>query len=753
MQQYEPFDGVIARTQADSQPSWPVPPHPGDDAPNVVVILLDDTGFSHFGCYGSDLATPNIDALAAGGLRYSNFHVTPLCSPTRAALLTGRNHHAVGMRAISNFDSGYPHMRGHITSHATTMAEVLRDTGYATFAVGKWHLCPMEDASAAGPYDQWPCQRGFDRFYGFLEGETDQFSPDLVYDNHRVEPPSTPEEGYHLSEDLVDRAIGFIHDSVSIRPDRPFFTYLAFGAMHAPHQAPAEYLEKYRGRFDDGWDAARHRWFAKQIELGLLPPDTELAPRNPGVEPWDSLPVNQRLLAARLQEAFAAFLEHTDAQIGRLVADLERIGQLDNTLLMVLSDNGASQEGGPFGILHEMKYFNMLVETPDEAVERLDDIGGPHSHANYPWGWAQAGNTPFKWYKQNTHEGGVHVPLIVHWPDRIADGGSLRDQFHHVNDIAPTVYDLLGISAPDIYRGLEQLPISGQSMRYTFDDPGAPTTKRAQYYEMFGHRAIVADGWKAVTRHQAGTPFDDDNWELYHYEVDRSECHDLAASMPGKLDELITLWWGEAEDQGVLPLDDRSLELFFTRYRDRSVHPTDRRYTYYPPMAPLPAQAAPSMGGRGFDLAATIDRPAGAGGVLFATGTENSGISVFIQSDRLVFDYNSFNDHHLLESSVEVPEGPSVVGIRFRRAGAGAVATAFVDGAPCGQLAVPFAMHIISSVGPSIGYDHGSPVSERYRGHFPFEGTLEKVDIVVAQKGDDSSEELESQQRAAMSQQ
>ena len=753
MQQYEPFDGVIARTQAESQPSWPVPPHPGEEAPNVVVILLDDTGFSHFGCYGSSLTTPNIDALATGGLRYSNFHVTPLCSPTRAALLTGRNHHAVGMRAISNFDSGYPHMRGHISNHATTMAEVLRDEGYATFAVGKWHLCAMENASAAGPYDQWPCQRGFDRFYGFLEGETDQFSPELVYDNHSIEPPKSPEEGYHLSEDLVDHAIEFIHDSVSIRPDRPFFTYLAFGAQHAPHQAPDEYMQKYRGAFDDGWDVAREQWFARQIEMGLLPPDTELAPRNPGVEPWDSLPENQRRLAARLQEAFAAFLEHTDAQIGRLVDDLEQLGQLDNTLILLLSDNGASQEGGPFGVMHEMKYFNMIVETPDEAVERLDDIGGPHSHSNYPWGWAQAGNTPFKWYKQNTHEGGVHVPLIVHWPAQITDGGTVRDQFHHVNDIVPTVYDLLGITAPDVYRGYEQMPISGQSMRYTLDDAAAPTTKLVQYYEMFGHRAIVSDGWKAVTRHTQGVPFDEDTWELYHYDIDRSECNDLAEAMPEKLAELIALWWIEAEDQGVLPLDDRSIELFFTRYRDRSVHPTDRRYTYYPPMAPLPAQVAPGMGGRGFDMTATIDRAAGEGGVIYATGTENSGISFFVQGDRLVFDYNCFNDHHVLESHIEVPVGPSVVSVQFRRQGGGGAATILIDGVPCGEMTMPVAMNIISSVGPSVGYDHGSPVSELYSGHFPFEGTLHKVEIAVVHKGYVPPEVAESEQRAAMARQ
>ena len=433
------------------------------------------------------------------------------------------------MRSLSNFDSGYPHMRGHITNHAATVAEVLRDEGYATFAVGKWHLCAMDNASAAGPYDQWPCQRGFDRFYGFLEGETDQFHPELVYDNHSVEPPATPEDGYHLSEDLVDHAIGFIHDTTSIRPDRPFFTYLAFGAMHAPHQAPAAYLEKYRGRFDEGWDVARDRWFARQQELGLLPPGTELAPRNPGVEPWDSLPENHRRLAARLQEAFAAFLEHTDDQIGRFVAALEELGRLDNTLILLLSDNGASQEGGPFGVLHEMKYFNFLAETPDEAVERIDDIGGPHSHANYPWGWAQAGNTPFKWYKQNTHEGGVHVPLIVHWPGRITDGGALRHQFHHVSDLVPTIYETLGVEAPSTYRGLEQIPVSGISLHYSFDDPDEPSRKHVQYFEMMGHRGIYADGWKAVTRHQPGVPFEDDDWELYH--LDRGP---LRVPQPGR---------------------------------------------------------------------------------------------------------------------------------------------------------------------------------------------------------------------------
>ncbi len=350
MTTYGDWNGTIGRTVDDSIPDWPEPRHPGDDAPNVVVVLFDALGFSQLGCYGSSIDTPNIDALAADGLRYTNFHVTPLCSPTRAALLTGRNNHAVGMRGVSNMNSGFPNLTGQISDHAATMAEVLHDEGYSTFAVGKWHLAPMERCSAAGPYDQWPLQRGFDRFYGFLDGETDQFSPSLTYDNHHIDPPRGPDEGYHVSEDIIDKAIQFMHDSVSVRPDRPFFLYAAFGATHAPHQAPQSYLDKYRGEFDQGWDDVRAEWFARQQELGLHIEGTQLAPRNPGVEAWDDMPEVHQRLAARLQEAFAAFLDHTDAQVGRLIDSLRNLGQLDNTIVMVLADNGASQEGGPFGV-------------------------------------------------------------------------------------------------------------------------------------------------------------------------------------------------------------------------------------------------------------------------------------------------------------------------------------------------------------------------------------------------------------------
>lgn len=725
---FEDFDGVLADTHVDSTPSFPKRTSP-DGAPNVVMIVLDDTGYAQLGCYGSSIETPNIDRLAAGGLRYTNFHVTPLCSPTRAALLTGRNHHTVGMRSVANFSTGFPQMRGKIPPQAATTAEVLRDEGYATFAVGKWHLCPALDCSAAGPMDNWPCQRGFDRFYGFLEGETDQFHPDLFYDNHRVDPPASPEQGYHLSEDLVDRASGFIHDTVSVRPDRPFFLYLAFGATHAPHQAPPEYLAKYRGKFDAGWDVSRDEWFARQQEAGLVPPGTDLAPRNPGVEPWDSLPENQQRLAARMQEAFAAFLDHTDAQIGRLLADLDALGLTQDTIVVLVSDNGASQEGGPYGVMHEMKFFNFMLETPDEAIHRIDDIGGPNSHANYPWGWAQAGNTPFRWYKQNTHEGGVHVPFIVSWPGHIADPGGLRRQFHHAVDVAPTLYEAIGVTPPSTYRGFEQIPIAGTSMLYTLDSPDAPTTKQAQYFEMNGHRGIWNGDWKAVTRHTQNVAYDDDVWELYKVSEDFSECHDLAAAEPEKLKEMVDLWWAQAREHGVLPLDDRTIELFMTRYDDNSPHPTSKRYVYKPPMSPLPAQAGATLAGSRFAMTARITRAAGQNGVLLATGTANAGLSWFVEDERLVVDYNAFGDHTVCISDVEVPTGDAEVGLRFTRDGGEGDFELLIGENVAGTCHVPLAMRIMSSIGHSVGFDHGSPVSPRYSTPNAFEGTIHEIEI------------------------
>ena len=730
------FKGTIGKTLDESEPWFESPNHPGEETPNVVVVLLDDTGFAQLGCYGSSIDTKNIDALATHGLQFTNFHVTPLCSPTRAALLTGRSQHAVGMRSVSNFRTGFPHMLGHITNEAATMAEIFQAEGYATFCAGKWHLAPMENCSAAGPFDQWPLGRGFDRFYGFLEGETDQFHPDLVRDNHSVEPPAKPEDGYHLSEDIVNNLLEMIADSKGIRPDRPFFAYLPFGATHAPHQAPPDYLAKYRGVFDEGWDVVRERWHNRQLELGVIPSGTQLAPRNPGVEKWDELPENQKRLAARLQEAFAAFLDHTDDQIGRLVNGLRDSGELDNTIFILLSDNGASQEGGPFGVMHEMKFFNGILETPDQAIENIDDIGGPHSHTNYPWGWAQAGNTPFKWYKQNTHEGGVHVPMIIHWPKGIEEKnqGSLRNQFANVSDIAPTLFEILNMQAPETYKGIPQIPITGHSFAHLLADPNGISHNTVQYFENMGSRALIAGEWKAVCRHQQGADYDTERWELYKLTDDWSECNDLAESEPKKLAELQNLWWEEAEKHGVLPLDDRGFELFGARFRDLSPHPTSRKYVYRPPMSPIPGQASAAIGGRSFDLTATVTREKNEEGVLFSTGTENSGISIFIQKERLVVDYNAFDSHSVVTSTVEVPTGNSTLLAQFRRLKEGGEIKIYINGEPSGSVEVPLFMRMISSVGSSIGYDHGSAVSPQYESPFPFSGELHQIEIQLAAK-------------------
>ena len=751
------FQGTIGRTLAESEPHFAEPPHPGADAPNVVIVLLDDTGFAQFGCYGSDIDTPNVDALAADGLQFTNFHVTPLCSPTRASLLTGRSQHAVGMRSVSNHRTGFPHQLGHVSNQAGTIAEVLKDEGYATFCAGKWHLAPTADISAAGPFDQWPLARGFDRYYGFLEGETDQFRPELVVDNHHIDPPAGPEDGYHLSEDLVDQLLLMINNSKGVRPDRPFFAYLPFGATHAPHQAPQSYLEKYRGRYDEGWDVVRQRWYERQLELGVIPPGTELAPRNDGVEPWDSLPENQKLLACRLQETFAAFLDHTDDQVGRLVDGLEAMDQLDNTILIVLADNGASQEGGPFGVMHEMMFFNGILQSPDDAVDRIDDIGGPDSHTNYPWGWAQCGNSPFKWYKQNTHEGGVHVPMVMHWPQGIDENqrGTLRDQFVNVADIVPTIYDLLGVTPPDTLKGHQQLPVTGHSFESTLSDAGAPATNTLQYFEMFGSRALVAeqDGvwWKAVTRHLQGTDYDDERWELYNLSVDPSECRDLAADLPDKLDHLIELWWTEAERHGVLPLDDWLMELFRQRLSDQSPHPTHRRYVYRPPMTAIPSSATPAPTGRHWDLNARVTRQSGQDGVIWATGNGNSGLSVFVQDDRLVVDYNAFGAHTIVESTIEVPSGDSTLAVSINRNSrtTGTIDVSINDQG-CGQGDVPFMMRMISSIGSSIGADHGGQVSDRYSNSYDFTGQLHEV---VIEMGSRSSDQTAAEARTEMSRQ
>ncbi|HWD67105.1 MAG TPA: arylsulfatase [Caulobacteraceae bacterium] len=746
----EPFDGVISKTIAESQPWWPAPRLKAG-APDVVMVVLDDTGFAHLGCYGSTIETPNMDALAAGGLRFTGFHTTALCSPTRACLMTGRNHHAVGMRAISNFDTGFPNMRGAMPKSSATLAEILRDKGYATFAAGKWHLAPMAECTAAGPFTNWPLQKGFDRYYGFLQGETDQFHPELTCDNHFVDPPASAEDGYHFSEDVTERACGMIRDLTSLVPERPFFLYLAYGAMHSPHQAPQAWLEKYRDRFDAGWDGARATWFERQKRMGIVPPETRLAPHNPGVRPWTDLSENERAFAARLQEAFAAMLDHTDAQVGRLIEFLKAIGRWENTVFVLLSDNGASQEGGAAGVLDEMKWFNGLRENPDEAVLRLGDIGGPNSHCNIPWGWAQAGNTPLKWYKQNTHGGGVRDPLIVSWPKGSPDAGGLRHEFVHAIDISPTILEIAGIEPPAEVAGVAQMPVHGQSFARALKGEEASPRMGPQYFEMLGHRGIYLDGWKAVTHHKSGAPFDDDRWEFYHLAEDFSECVDLAETEPERLASMIDLWWKEAETNGVLPLDDRNAFALF-RASMRPGLPTARlRFLYRPPLSHIVSDACPPLA-RGWRTIVRIDHPEGAAdGALVARGSRNSGFVLYIHNGRLMFDYNHFHEHTRMETSAALTPGAHEIDLRVPRGqDGGSQAEVLVDGKLVASVAIPRLLFLISSTGMDLGRSL-APVNDDYHAPFAYPGHIGEVVFEIP--GAAPAAEVKAQVRAEMTRQ
>ena len=499
------FDGEIKRTVDESRASWTSKPAELTRQPNVVMIVLDDVGYSQLGCYGSDIETPALDSLAADGLRYANFHVTPICSPTRTCLLTGRNHHSVGMGRVAEMVNGFPNTRGFVSREAANIAEMLRPHGYQTLASGKWHLASIDETSPAGSYDHWPLQRGFDRFYGFLAGETNQWNPELILGNERIEPPAG--EDYHLSEGIVDTACLWLRQLVSAAPDKPFFLYVAFAAGHSPHHVPRAYADKYRGWFDDGWDVARDRILARQKVSGLLPQDQRLAPRNPGVQLWNELDAEEMRLAARFEEVFAGFLDHTDVQIARLFDQIDALGKRDDTIVLAISDNGASSEGGPHGTYDHQRARNGFGNSVEENLARLDDLGGPLTYNHYPFGWAMAGNTPFKRYKGNTYAGGVRAPLLIRWPNGILAKGETRRQFYHAVDVTPTLMDLLGLPVPTHVNGVEQMPFHGTSMAHTLNDNDADTHKTVQYFETIGQRAIWHEGWKAVTSPPPGHEF------------------------------------------------------------------------------------------------------------------------------------------------------------------------------------------------------------------------------------------------------
>jgi arylsulfatase len=726
------FGGVIGRTYRESTPWWPPASQAPRGAPSIVFVVLDDVGFADLGCYGGDIDTPHVDRLAAGGLRYTNFHVTSMCSPTRACLLSGRNAHAVGLGIIAEWSGGFPGYQGRLSRRAGTLAEVLRDHAYGTYAVGKWHLGPLSEATAAGPFGAWPLARGFDRWYGFHGALTDQWNPELFEDNHAVEAPR--HAGYHLSEDLVDRAIGFVRDHRTAAPDRPFFLYLAFGACHWPHHVPRPYLEKYRGRYDRGWDAVREERFARQTALGVVPPATRLAPRNPDVPAWDALGADERRLVTRLQEAYAAFLEHTDAQIGRLMAFLTAIEQVDQTLIVLLSDNGASPEGGRLGAIHERKHMNYEPETVAESLASLEAIGTERAFNHYPTGWAQVSNTPLKWYKKDTHGGGIRAPLILSWPGRLP-GAGIRTQYHHVIDVMPTALDVVGAAAPTEYQGVAQLPLHGVSMAYTFDAPDAPTTRRVQHYELLGDRALWCEGWKAVARHVKGQQFDADRWELYHVDEDFSECRDLAAAEPQKLRELVDRWWAEAGAFDVLPLDDREYERVAANAEARA----RSRYVYYPGMARIDRLSAPYVTDRSWSVTAEVEIPAGgAEGVLLAAGSRFAGYVLYVKEGCLVYEYAySPAVRYVLRSETAVPAGPSVLRYEFRRTGSRrGRGTLSIDGRAVGSLEIPKTWPVHgTTAGVTCGHDAGATVSDDYVGPFAFTGLLRRVIVDVQGDG------------------
>ena len=708
---------------------WPTPATPPPGSPNIVLMMLDDVGFADFGCYGSEIDTPCIDQVAARGVRYSGFHTTAMCSTTRAALLTGRNHHAVGVGCLANFDSGYPGYRGKISKDAPTLAETLREVGYRNYMVGKWHVTPLTETGPTGPFDGWPLGRGFDRFYGFLDAETDHYSPELVRDNSHIEAPGTYASGYHLTEDLFDQAIGYIQGHIAASPKIPWFLMLTPGACHAPHQAPKPLIDKYDAIFSKGWDQCRKDRLQRQIELGVVPKGTQLPPRNDRVKAWADHSTDEQRVFSRLAGAYAAMLEHTDQQLARLMNFLHDAQLTENTLVLLLSDNGASQEGGPNGFVNAMGPFNGQPESMQTKLARLDDIGGPDTHSNFPWGWAMASNTPLKRYKQNTHGGGIRDPLIVSWPAKLPTDGSVRSQFCHVSDLAPTILELLGVESH--YRPGIGTP--GCSFAASLHDAYAATAKDVQYFEMFGHRGLVHDGWKAVAYHEPGTAFEDDEWELYHLAEDFNEVHNLAEVEPERLQQLQSLWWQQAETNQVLPLDDRFAPRFAEnaeRHRGGRTH-----YTFWPGMGHLPSDVAPDLRSRSYrisvDLDVLSDRDSG---VLIAHGDATGGYSLYMDNGHLVHDLNIGGTHQLLTSPEPVLPGRRELAFVMQRQPQDdnsviGRASLRVDDVEVAELSTNSIFTLmISWSGLDIGFDRGTTVGN-YASPFTFSGKLHKVTV------------------------
>ena len=717
-----------------------VSPKAPPGSPNVVVIVLDDTGFAQLGPFGSDIATPGISRLADEGLRFNRFHVTALCSPTRASLLTGRNHHAVGAGFLVDMPMAFPGYCARIPKSAAPLPRILREAGYNTLAVGKWHLAPRGERTAAGPFDRWPLGFGFERYYGFLHGDANHWTPNLVSDNHYIDAPGKPEDGYHLTEDLADQAIRMVLEQKHSAQHKPFFLYWALGATHAPHHVAPEWAEPYRGKFDDGWDRWRERAFSRQVEDGVVPPGTTLTGRPPWVTGWADLPPDERRMHARAQEVFAGFLTHADEQVGRFLSFLDQIGESENTLVMLLSDNGASAEGGRHGTLNEHRFSARVPDSAEDNLRALGDWGGWRSYNHYSWGWAWAGNTPLRLWKRYTWLGGTRTPLIIRWPRGISARGEVRGQFCHAVDIAPTLLDACGLHQPGAIDGVPQDPFDGASLTAAFDDAGAAAPRSTQYFEMLGSRSIVHNGWKATTDHVSkgvadeeelmtgSRNFQADHWALFR-PGDFSEAEDVSAEHPEVVLALEEIWLDEAGRNHVFPLSEGLTD------RLKSVippeYPPGPRRIFYPG-APVPDEALPSLAG-GFTIEVRTEVPAGeTEGMLCALGDWNGGFALYVMDSRLAFCFCPASQSFTTTSDERLPAGARVLGVTCRPQQNGVSFTLTCDGDAIGSATADITIPAAFQHGGThlcIGHDDRFPVTDAYRPPFPWGTPIQCVVI------------------------
>jgi arylsulfatase A-like enzyme len=748
---------------------------PPEGAPNVVVILLDDVGFGASSAFGGPCRTPTAERLAAGGLRFNRFHTTALCAPTRQALLTGRNHHSVGMGSITETATSAPGNSSLRPNTKAPLALTLRLNGYSTAQFGKCHEVPVWQTSPMGPFDAWPSGGGgFETFYGFIGGENNQWDPALYDGTTPVEPPASAEEGYHLTEDLVDHAAAWVRQQKALMPDKPFFVYLAPGATHAPHHVPAEWIQKYRGAFDDGWDVQRERIFARQQELGVVPEGTQLTARHDEIPAWDDMPDDLKPVLARQMEVYAGFLEHTDHHVGRVIDTIEDLGILDDTLVYyIIGDNGASAEGTMNGAFNEMANFNGMaaLETPEFMLSKLDELGSPSSYNHYSVGWAWAMCTPFQWTKQvASHWGGTRNGTIVHWPQGIEDPGGLRSQFTHVIDVAPTILEAAGLPEPTMVNGVQQSPMEGRSMLYTFNQPAEPEHHDLQYFEMFANRGIYHRGWSAVTKHRtpwvmvggALPAFDDDVWELYDGSSDYSQARNLAAEHPEMLAKLQRLWLIEATKYNVLPMDDRTSERLEPSMAGRPTLIRGSSQQFFPGMGRLSENSVVSIKNKSFSVTASVEVPAaGAEGVIIAQGGRFGGWCFYAKDGCAKFVYNVLGIHEFAtEADRPIPAGSHQVRMEFGYDGGGLAkggnVTLYYDGEPVGSGRVGATQAMVFSADETtdIGYESGTTVTPDYTaGTSRFTGKINWVQLDLGDDDHDHFIDPDERLRIAMARQ